>query len=137
MRCITEWINDSGGNGKIDMSTLYGTESRHKQPDASVKLAIYYDPSITGMRSITEWINDSNHTDFRCDILYDASDISQRKRNIQQSRDREIKQWTQLFKYSLLFAVPAFLASMVFPWLPGFDEAFGYEFVAGCSIHDL
>lgn len=68
---------------QLTNTTSYGTESRSKIPDASVQLTIHYDPSITGMRSITEWINNSKHTDFKCDILYDASDISQRKKNIQ------------------------------------------------------
>ncbi len=45
-------------------------------------------------------------------------------------------QWTRLFKYSLLFAVPAFLLTMIFPFFSGFSSAFNIEFIHGCSIHD-
>eukprot|EP01083_Nonionella_stella_P063993 166388_1 len=100
-------------------------------------LRITYDPNSTGMRSVTEWINDSLNTEYKCCIKFDASDISQRKKNIEQSREREMLQWTQLFKYSLLFAVPAFLATMVFPWFSGFEDVFATEFVHGCSIRDF
>eukprot|EP01083_Nonionella_stella_P209625 759710_1 len=115
----------------------YGTTATTKQNLYTMYLRISYDPSSTGMRSITEWINDSMNTEYKCCIKFDASDISQRKKNIKQSREREMLQWTQLFKYSLLFAVPAFLATMIFPWFSGFEEVFNTEFVAGCSIHDL
>eukprot|EP01084_Bolivina_argentea_P202157 345464_1 len=102
----------------------------------SIHLSISYDPNITGMRSITEWINNNNNTNYKCKIIFDSSDISQRKKNIQQSRQREMLQWTRLFKYSLLFSVPAFLLTMIFPFFNGFTEAFNIEFISGCSIHD-
>ncbi len=124
----------------------------------SIHLSISYDPNITGMRSITEWINNNNNTNYKCKIIFDASDISQRKKNIQvnyyisqnrilllymniiyniqQSREREMLQWTRLYKYSLLFAVPAFLLTMIFPVFNGFAEAFNIEFISGCSIQD-
>ena len=147
-------------------TTSYGTAiSGNKLQNIDVIfLSITYDPAITGMRSVTEWINNTENTDFKCKILFDASDISQRKKNIQvqsilhtkitynyklnivcdfaitryiqQSREREIAQWTRLFKYSLLFAVPAFLATMVFPLFNGFEKVFNTEFIQGCSIHD-
>ncbi len=52
----------------------------------SIHINITYDPNITGMRTITEWINHKNHTNYKCKIIFDASDISQRKKNIQVKR---------------------------------------------------
>eukprot|EP01083_Nonionella_stella_P156708 507787_1 len=67
----------------------YGTTATTKQNLYTMYLRISYDPSSTGMRSITEWINDSMNTEYKCCIKFDASDISQRKKNIKQSRERE------------------------------------------------
>jgi len=122
-------------NSKFYGTTLT-TNNKSKQHIASICLSISYDPSMTGMRSIAEWINSPQNTDFRCKILFDSSDISQRKKNMQASRERELVQWTRLFKYSLLFAVPAFLATMVFPLYAGFARVFNTEIIHGCSIHD-
>lgn len=65
----------------LEPPTFYGTESVHKPPNATMYLSITYDPKVTGIRSISEWIN--GQSAFQCKILFDASDISHRKLNIQ------------------------------------------------------
>ena len=112
----------------VDMSLSQAQQATNK--GESMFFSITYDPKICGMRTITDQIA------YECKILHDASDICSRKANIQKSRDLEISEWTQLFKYCLIFSVPAFCATMIFPLFSGFDEVFDTEFVNGCSIHD-
>ena len=41
-----------------------------------------------------------------------------------------------MLKFSLLFAIPSFLCSMIFPMFPGFDDAFRSELIPGCAWRD-
>jgi len=124
-----------GNRSKMNVDPHYGATNKLSSVQ-TLYLLLTYDPNVSGLRSVTDWINNKENTEFQCQIMFDASDISQRKKNIQQSREREISQWTRLFKYCLLFAVPAFLATMIFPWFTGFEKIFDTEFIHGCSIHD-
>lgn len=79
-------INDKDEENSFNpLKTGYGTTGATNKYNnmISIYLSISYDPKITGMRSVTEWINNKINTDFKCKILFDASDISQRKKNIQ------------------------------------------------------
>eukprot|EP01084_Bolivina_argentea_P182722 315400_1 len=78
--------NGMFGMNEEEMDTVYGATNTNKIPLSnmnhfkSIILNITFDPNITGMRSISEWINDSSNTKYKCKILYDSSDLSQRKK---------------------------------------------------------
>ena len=87
------------------------------------------------MRNITEYINDT--LGYKCQILFDSSDIMQRKIKIQNNREKEINNWKSLLKYSLVFAIPTLILTMILSLFNEFVLIFNKEILIGLTVRDL
>ena len=90
------------------------------------RASIIHDPSLTGLRALVEAVEDSGYNA----LVADNDDNNAQLESL--AKTREIREWRRAFWYSLSFAIPVFLTSMIIPmcvpvldfgsmilWLPG------------------
>ncbi|ETO11246.1 hypothetical protein RFI_26130 [Reticulomyxa filosa] len=97
---------------------------------------ITYDKQATGLRDIKKYAE--LHCQMECQVLFDSTDITQKKQNMHELRLEELKKWQTLLQFSSFFAIPAFTLGMIVPLLwAEFRDAFAYQITPGCAISDL
>lgn len=90
------------------------------------RASIIHDPSLTGLRALVEAVEDSGYNA----LVADNDDNNAQLESL--AKTREIREWRRAFWYSLSFAIPVFMTSMIIPmcvpaldfgsmllWLPG------------------
>ncbi|CUS12064.1 unnamed protein product [Tuber aestivum] len=100
-------------------------------PDA--KAVIEYYPSKTGVRNLADVAESLNMNALPADMEDNSAQLESL------AKTREIKQWQHAFWFSLYFAVPVFLISMVIPmWFKGLDEYIGQlAIIPGLYLGDV
>jgi len=87
-------------------------------PDARAVIGYY--PSKTGVRNLVDIAESLNMNALPADMEDNSAQLESL------AKTKEIKQWQHAFWFSLYFAVPVFLISMVIPmWFKGLDKYIG------------
>ena len=96
------------------------------------RVTISHNPSLTGVRALVETTEGLGYNT----LLADNDDNNAQLQSL--AKTREIQEWRQAFWYSLSFAVPVFLISMVVPKaLPALDFGCLVLLFPGLYIGDL
>lgn len=95
------------------------------------RASIVYTPSVTGIRSIVKVIEAEGYNA----LVSDSDDSNAQLESL--AKTKEIQEWRRAFWFSLSFAIPVFLLSMILPmYLPAID--FGaFELCPGLYLGDL
>ncbi|KIM33903.1 hypothetical protein M408DRAFT_325471 [Serendipita vermifera MAFF 305830] len=91
---------------------------------ATEKAKVVFDRGVVGLRDIVERVEDCG---FDCMISND--DDATQLRSL--GRTKEIAEWRERFKLSLMFAIPVFLVSMIFPMIPFLRPIVRYQIFPG------
>ena len=78
---------------------------------ATSRVSVTHNPSLTGLRALVEAIENLGYNA----LLADADDNNAQLESL--AKTREIQEWRRAFWYSLSFAAPVFLLSMVIPMI--------------------
>ncbi|CAF9921364.1 MAG: hypothetical protein ALECFALPRED_001774 [Alectoria fallacina] len=78
---------------------------------ATSRVSVSHNPSLTGLRALVEAIENLGYNA----LLADADDNNAQLESL--AKTREIQEWRRAFWYSLSFAAPVFLLSMVIPMI--------------------
>ena len=73
---------------------------------------ISHNPSMTGLRALVEAIENLGYNA----LIADSDDNNAQLESL--AKTREIQEWRRAFAYSLSFAIPVFLISMIMPMFP-------------------
>ncbi|KAK4058582.1 Cu(2+)-transporting P-type ATPase [Microbotryomycetes sp. JL221] len=99
---------------------------------ATERAVITYDPAIIrGPRDIVDLIED---TGFDAVLTSDESTAVQLK---SLSRTKEIQQWKTAFQRSLMFGIPVFLLSMVFPMISFLKHIVMFQIIKGVHLGNV
>lgn len=90
---------------------------------ANSRAKIDFSPALIGVRDFVEIVESLNFNA----LLADVEDNNAQLESL--AKTKEIQSWRQAFRFSLAFAVPVFLLSMIIPmWFKGLDKYIGaYE----------
>ena len=77
---------------------------------------ISHNPSMTGLRALVEAIENLGYNA----LIADSDDNNAQLESL--AKTREIQEWRRAFTYSLSFAIPVFLISMIIPMLPSWVD---------------
>ena len=99
---------------------------------STARVTINHKPSITGLRALVEAIEN-----FGCNAL--LADNEENNAQLESlAKTREIQEWRQAFWYSISFAIPVFLISMLIPMtLPRLDFGSFLLWIPGLYLGDL
>ena len=96
------------------------------------RVNLNHDPSMTGLRAIVDAIENFGYNA----LLADNDDNNAQLESL--AKTREIQEWRQAFWYSLSFAIPVFLISMVVPMtLPQCDFGSFLLWIPGLYLGDV
>lgn len=99
---------------------------------ATSRVNITHNPSLTGLRVLVEAIENLGYNA----LLADADDNNAQLESL--AKTREIQEWRRAFWYSLSFAVPVFLISMVIPMIiPQLDFGSFLLWIPGLYLGDV
>lgn len=99
---------------------------------ATSRVTITHNPSLTGLRVLVEAIEDLGYNA----LLADSDDNNAQLESL--AKTREIQEWRRAFWYSLSFAVPVFLISMVIPMtIPALDFGSFLLWIPGLYLGDV
>lgn len=99
---------------------------------ATSRVTITHNPSSTGLRVIVEAIENLGYNA----LLADSDDNNAQLESL--AKTREIQEWRRAFWYSLSFAVPVFLISMVIPMtIPRLDFGSFLLWIPGLYLGDV
>ncbi|KAI4216584.1 MAG: hypothetical protein LQ351_001073 [Letrouitia transgressa] len=98
----------------------------------SSRTTILYNPRETGLRSLVESIERLGYNA----IIADVDDNNAQLESL--AKTREIHDWRRAFLYSLCFAVPVFLISMIIPmFIPSLDFGSVHLLLPGLYLGDV
>lgn len=96
------------------------------------RVNVTHNPSLTGLRVLVETVENLGYNA----LLADADDNNAQLESL--AKTREIQEWRRAFWYSLSFAVPVFLISMVIPMIiPRLDFGSSLLWIPGLYLGDL
>ena len=96
------------------------------------RVNISHNPSLTGLRALVEATEDLGYNA----LLADSEDNNAQLESL--AKTREIQEWRRAFWYSLSFAIPVFLISMVIPMtLPRLDFGSFLLWIPGLYLGDV
>lgn len=99
---------------------------------ATSRVNVTHNPSLTGLRVLVETIENLGYNA----LLADADDNNAQLESL--AKTREIQEWRRAFWYSLSFAVPVFLISMIIPMIiPRLDFGSSLLWIPGLYLGDL
>lgn len=99
---------------------------------ATSRVNVTHNPSLTGLRVLVETVENLGYNA----LLADADDNNAQLESL--AKTREIQEWRRAFWYSLSFAVPVFLISMVIPMIiPRLDFGSSLLWIPGLYLGDL
>jgi len=104
------------------------------QSTAGGTLEVIYSEEVTGVRSIVDGV--VSHTESKCEA-WDALSYQVKQKSIDTRRKREIHQWRDQFLFSIAFALPVFMISMVLPSLPITSDYFEKLTYSGISREEM
>eukprot|EP01018_Ginkgo_biloba_P021467 Gb_24190 [translate_table: standard] len=111
------------------LQALPGVE--HTEVDTQLeKLAVSYNPDLTGPRTFIEVIQETGSGRFKA-TLFEHGGLGG------PDRSEEIKQYNKYFLWSLVFTVPVFLLSMVFMYIPGVKRGLETKIVNMLTLGEL
>ena len=79
---------------------------------STLRANVSHNPSMTGLRAVVEAIENLGYNA----LIADSDDNNAQLESL--AKTREIQEWRRAFTYSLSFAIPVFLISMIIPMLP-------------------
>jgi len=99
---------------------------------ATSRLTITHLPNVAGLRALVELIEAQGYNA----LVADNDDNNAQLESL--SKTKEITEWRNAFRYSLAFAIPVFLISMIFPMvLPFLDFGSLIVFFPGLYLGDI
>lgn len=99
---------------------------------ATSRVNVFHNPSLTGLRALVEAIETLGYNA----LLADADDNNAQLESL--AKTREIQEWRRAFWYSLSFAVPVFLTSMIIPMtMPRLDFGSFLLWIPGLYLGDV
>jgi Cu+-exporting ATPase len=104
------------------------------EPAAGGTLEVTYNEDVIGVRGIVDGVQ--SYTDTHCEA-WDALSYQVKQKSIDTRRKKEISQWRDQFLFSIAFALPVFMISMVLPTLPITSEYFETITYFGISREEL
>jgi Cu+-exporting ATPase len=105
------------------LSSLPGVESVEVNLTTE-KGKVVFDRGIVGVRDIVERVEDCGF-----DCMVSSEDDATQIRSL--TRTKEITEWRERFKRALMFAIPVFLISMIFPMIPFLRPIVRYQIFTG------
>ncbi|KAG8862874.1 hypothetical protein FRC20_011002 [Serendipita sp. 405] len=109
---VTEQLTSVPGIESVEVNLLVG------------KAVVVFDRGLVGIRSIVEKVEDCGF-----DCMVSSDDDATQLRSL--SRTKEITEWRERFKLALLFAIPVFLVSMIFPMIPFLRPIVRFQIIPG------
>ncbi|KAG8812470.1 hypothetical protein FRC17_002018, partial [Serendipita sp. 399] len=109
---VTEQLNSLPGVENVEVNLLVG------------KGVVVFDRGVVGVRNIVEKVEDCGF-----DCMVSSEDDATQLRSL--SRTKEITEWRERFKLALLFAIPVFLVSMIFPMVPFLRPIVRFQIIPG------
>ncbi|MCJ1253669.1 hypothetical protein MMC24_001481 [Lignoscripta atroalba] len=101
-------------------------------PTPSSRARISHDPSMTGLRAVVEAIEKLGYNA----LVAESDDNNAQLESL--AKTREIQDWRRNFLYSLSFAIPVFLITMVIPmFFPRYDFGSFALFIPGLYLGDV
>ena len=91
------------------------------QPSGGSTLEVTYNEDITGVRTIVDGVE--SHTQTKCEA-WNALSYQVKQKSIDTRRQKEIGEWRNQFWFSMMFALPVFMISMVLSKLPATCDYF-------------
>jgi P-type Cu+ transporter len=99
---------------------------------ATSRLTINHQPNVAGLRALVELIEAQGYNA----LVADNDDNNAQLESL--SKTKEITEWRNAFRTSLMFAIPVFLISMIFPMLlPFLDFGSLIVFFPGLYLGDI
>jgi Cu+-exporting ATPase len=95
------------------------------------RATIRHRPATFGLRAIVEFVEKSGYNA----LVAEADDNNAQLESL--AKTKEIHQWRQAFRISLMFAIPVFLTSMIFPMFLPFLDYGGIRLIPGLWLGDL
>lgn len=108
---ITNQLKEVPGVESVEVNHLLG------------KGVVVFDRSLVGVRNIVETVEGCGF-----DCMVSAEDDATQLRSL--SRTKEITEWRERFKRALMFAIPVFLISMIFPMIPFLRPIVRYQLIS-------
>ncbi|KAG8855533.1 hypothetical protein FRB91_002055 [Serendipita sp. 411] len=109
---VTEQLTSLPGVESVEVNLLVG------------KAVVVFDRALVGIRSIVEKVEDCGF-----DCMVSSDDDATQLRSL--SRTKEITEWRERFKLAVLFAIPVFLVSMIFPMIPFLRPIVRFQIIPG------
>ncbi|KAI9761325.1 MAG: hypothetical protein M4579_001115 [Chaenotheca gracillima] len=98
----------------------------------TARATITHDPTRTGLRALVETVEAAGFNA----LVSDADDNNAQLESL--AKTREIQEWRNAFRFSLSFAIPVFLISMIFPmFLPWLDFSDVPLIIPGLFLGDV
>ncbi|KAK4690582.1 P-type Cu+ transporter, partial [Lecanoromycetidae sp. Uapishka_2] len=99
---------------------------------ATGRVSISHNPSMTGLRALVEATENLGYNA----LLADSDDNNAQLESL--AKTREIQEWRRAFWYSLSFAVPVFMISMIIPmFVPALDFGSFLLWIPGLYLGDV
>ncbi|KAI9875898.1 MAG: hypothetical protein M1830_007815 [Pleopsidium flavum] len=93
---------------------------------------ISHDPSLTGLRGLVEAVEAAGYNA----LVADSDDNNAQLESL--AKTREIQEWRRAFRFSLSFAIPVFLTSMIIPmFIPWLDFGSIVLLIPGLYLSDV
>ncbi|KKA20743.1 Copper-exporting ATPase [Rasamsonia emersonii CBS 393.64] len=92
---------------------------------------VVYNPTVVGIRSLVEAIEEAGYNA----LVSDSEDNNAQLESL--SKTKEIQEWRRAFWFSLSFAIPVFLISMIFPMYLHFLDFGKFRIIPGLYLGDL
>lgn len=97
----------------------------------TMRATVIHKPTVVGLRAIVEAIETAGYNA----LLADADDNDAQLESL--AKTKEIQDWRRSFRFSLTFAIPVFLTSMIFPMFLPFLDFGGLELIRGLWLGDI
>ena len=110
-------LNNSSSSGYDPVETSTSTNSTTN----GGTLEVTYNEDITGVRTIVD--NVESHTKTKVEA-WDALSYQVKQKSIDTRRQKEILGWRNQFYFSIIFALPVFMISMVLSKVPPVTESY-------------
>ncbi len=96
------------------------------------RATISHDPSLTGLRALVEAVEAAGYNA----LVADSDDNNAQLESL--AKTREIQEWRRAFRFSLSFAIPVFLISMIIPmFIPWLDFGSIVLLIPGLYLGDV
>ncbi|KAH7138667.1 E1-E2 ATPase-domain-containing protein [Dendryphion nanum] len=89
------------------------------------------DPQILGLRATVEAVEQAGYNA----LVADSDDNDAQLESL--AKTKEIQEWRHAFRFSLCFAIPVFLTSMIFPMFIKFLDYGSYKIMDGLFLGDV